>query len=170
MLGLLALVLWVFVALFRRRARANIERMNLALPEALRQPRTPAATPRPASAVGPASRPVPVATPAQRPLHFMLTYDVGPDFPLRREAFRAEHLSLAWKSAEAGELVLAGALEEGSGQALLLFKGSRAAAERFAQSDPYVRHGLVRQWRVRQWHTTVGAEASLPMRAPPASP
>jgi hypothetical protein len=30
-------------------------------------------------------------------MHFMLIYDVGPDFIQRRSQFRDEHLTLAWK-------------------------------------------------------------------------
>lgn len=98
-------------------------------------------------------------------MHFMLIYDVRPDFIQRRAAFRAEHLALGWKAAEAGELVLAGALEESTRQAFLLFQGdTKGAAIRFAESDPYVRHGLVEDWRVVQWDTVIGAAATNPVR------
>ncbi len=48
---------------------------------------------------------------------------------------------------------------------VLLFRGdSPAAAEAFAQVDPYVLNGLVTRWRVREWTTVVGrdAEVALP--------
>jgi uncharacterized protein YciI len=32
-----------------------------------------------------------------------------------------------------------------------------AVVEAFAASDPYVRNGLVREWRVRSWNVVVGA-------------
>jgi len=35
-------------------------------------------------------------------------------------------------------------------------------AEDFAQNDPYVQNGLVKNWRVRQWSTVVGAGAATP--------
>jgi hypothetical protein len=41
-------------------------------------------------------------------MHFMLIYDVGPDFIQRRAQFREEHLTFAWKVADTGELLLAG--------------------------------------------------------------
>jgi uncharacterized protein len=98
-------------------------------------------------------------------MHFMLIYDVGPDFIQLRPQFRDEHLTLAWQAAEAGELLLAGALEEPTEQAFLLFKGPTSkGAERFAEADPYVRHGLVKRWRVKQWNTVVGEFAESPMR------
>ena len=37
-------------------------------------------------------------------------------------------------------------------------------AERFAAEDPYVKNGLVKNWRVRPWTTVVGETASTPVR------
>jgi uncharacterized protein len=173
--GLIALVLWVFARLFRSRVRSQLRERGHTLPEELRRAATPA---RPAAAVAavavaaaaPAAQAAQVAQVAGAPaagpggLHFVLSYEVAPDFLERRARFRDEHLALAWRAAEAGELVLAGALEEGAGQALLLFRGSRQAATRFAQADPYVREGLVKAWRVWQWHTVAGEGAALPQR------
>ena len=98
-------------------------------------------------------------------MHFMLIYEVGPDFIQRRAQFRQEHLTLAWKAVEAGDLLLAGALEEPAEQALLLFESdSPDAATAFAQADPYVRQGLVKRWRVKKWNTVVGSSAASPVR------
>ena len=98
-------------------------------------------------------------------MHYVLIYDVGEDFIERRAQFRDEHLALAWKAADAGELLLAGALVEPTEQALLLFEATTPdVAERFARADPYVRNGLVKRWRVQQWHTVVGRLASEPKR------
>jgi uncharacterized protein len=95
-------------------------------------------------------------------MHFLLFYDVGPDYLERRAAYRAEHLRLAREAHARGELVLAGALSEPVDGAVLLFSGqSSAAAEAFARADPYVRHGLVRAWRVRPWTTVVGDDAAV---------
>jgi uncharacterized protein len=101
-------------------------------------------------------------------MHFMLIYDVGPDYIQRRGQFRQEHLTLAWRAAEAGQLLLGGALEEPTEQALLLFESdSPQAATAFAEADPYVRHGLVRRWRVKRWNTVVGSSAASPVRLEP---
>ena len=63
-------------------------------------------------------------------------------------------------------LVLAGALAEPIDGAVLLFKGdSPEAAEAFAQTDPYVKHGLIARWRVRPWTTVVGDDAANPISA-----
>jgi uncharacterized protein YciI len=103
-----------------------------------------------------------VAYPAGR--HFLLFYNVVPDYVERRAAFRAEHLALARAATARGELVLAGALADPVDGAVLLFRGdSPAVAERFAAADPYVTNGLVTRWRVRPWTTVVGPQAAAPV-------
>ncbi len=97
--------------------------------------------------------------------HFVLTYALAPDYLDRRPEYRDAHLELAWAASARGELVLGGALE-GAGEAMLLFAGEDAGAvEAFARSDPYVANGLVVEWRVREWLTVVGEDASNPVRA-----
>lgn len=98
-------------------------------------------------------------------MHYLLLYDVVPDYAERRMPFRAEHLALARAAVGRGELVLGGALAEPIDGAMLLFRGdSPQAAEAFVAADPYVRNGLVTRWRIRPWTTVVGelAEVSLP--------
>lgn len=90
-------------------------------------------------------------------MHYLLMYDVVPDYPTRRTMYRDEHLALARAAHARGELVLAGALADPIDGAVLLFEGeSPDVAERFARSDPYVTNGIVTSWRVRPWTTVVG--------------
>jgi uncharacterized protein YciI len=97
-------------------------------------------------------------------MHYLLFYDVVPDYVERRAPFRAEHVALARAAHARGELVLGGALAEPVDGAVLLFKGdSPAAAEAFAAADPYVRNGLVTRWRVRAWATVVGDRPEVPL-------
>jgi len=99
--------------------------------------------------------------------HFLLFYDVADDFLARRASFRDAHLTQAWSAHERGELILGGALDDlvDAVGAVLLFKGSSAQiAESFATSDPYVVHGLVTRWRVREWRTVAGERAANPVR------
>jgi uncharacterized protein YciI len=98
-------------------------------------------------------------------MHYLLIYDVAPDYLKRRGEFRSEHLTLAWQAHDRGELLLGGALADPVDGAVLLFTGdSPAVAERFAEVDPYVRNGLVKSWRVRPWTTVVGDQAASPVR------
>jgi uncharacterized protein YciI len=101
----------------------------------------------------------------RKTVHFLLIYELSPDYLERRGEFRNEHLKLAWEAQERGEIVIAGALADPADKAVLLFTGeSSDAAERFARADPYVVHGLVTQWQVRPWITVVGEHASSPVR------
>src|SRR5512136_3109804 len=98
-------------------------------------------------------------------MHYLLFYDVAPDFVERRSQFRAEHLTLAWQAHARGELILGGALAEPVDGAVLFFQGdSPDVAARFAEADPYVLNGLVKRWQVHPWLTVVGDQASAPIR------
>jgi uncharacterized protein YciI len=100
-------------------------------------------------------------------MHYLLFYDVVPDYVERRAPLRAEHLALAQAAYARGELVLGGALADPVDGAVLVFRGdSPTAAEAFVAADPYVRHGLVTRWRVRAWTTVIGDGASPPSQAP----
>jgi uncharacterized protein YciI/heme-degrading monooxygenase HmoA len=97
--------------------------------------------------------------------HYLLFYEAGEDYVSKRASLRAEHLEKAWQASAQGDLVLAGALADPVDGAVLLFKGdSPEIAERFAQSDPYVRCGAVKRWYVREWTTVAGEGAAAPVR------
>lgn len=96
-------------------------------------------------------------------MHFILFYETVDDFIVRRAPFRGVHLELARQAHARGDLVLAGALADAEGGAVLLFQGlSPEPAEAFARADPYVTNGLVTRWRVRPWTTVVGEGSSPP--------
>ena len=92
-------------------------------------------------------------------MYYMLLYEVCEDFINRRAPFREEHLGIVRASAERGELFMAGALTEPVDGAALVFKAEdRSIPARFAESDPYVKEGLVKSWKVRQWAVVIGGE------------
>jgi len=72
-------------------------------------------------------------------------------------------LTLVREAFERGEVAMGGALGDPADCALLVFRGqSPDAAEAFAKADPYVKHGLVKAWRIRKWNTVVGDGATMP--------
>ncbi len=98
-------------------------------------------------------------------VHYLLFYDFVADYLERRAAFREEHLALAWEAHARGEFVLGGALADPVDSAVLLFAcDTPASVQAFATADPYVRHGLVKSWRVRPWTTVAGEGAATPVR------
>ena len=86
----------------------------------------------------------------------VLEYTLADDYLQRREALRADHLALARAAHERGELLLAGALPDPYDRALLVWTAPREVVERFVAADPYVRHGLVTGWTIRDWNVVVG--------------
>lgn len=96
-------------------------------------------------------------------MHYLLFYDVVDNYTELRKPHRPAHFEHAQKSFDAGELILAGALDEPVDGAVFVFRGHNPeAATRFAQNDPYVRSGIVKSWRVRKWNTVLGDGAQLP--------
>jgi len=99
-------------------------------------------------------------------MHYLLFYELVPDYMERRAPLRAAHLALARQAVSRGELVLGGALADPPDRAVLLFKAdSPAVVEAFVAADPYVQNGLVSRWSVREWTTVVGEGAAV--RLPP---
>jgi uncharacterized protein len=98
-------------------------------------------------------------------MHYLLIYELSTDYLERRGEFRDEHLKMAWDAHEKGDLILGGALQEPADRAFLLFEGdSPKAAENSAKSDPYVKNGLIENWKVRPWMTVVGEMAASPVK------
>jgi uncharacterized protein len=98
-------------------------------------------------------------------MHYLLFYEAADEYLAKRSEFRNEHLDMAWKASDRGELLLGGALANPVDGAVLLFKGDSAeVAERFAKADPYVTNGLVKRWSVREWSTVAGEGCAKPVR------
>ncbi|MCP9198778.1 YciI-like protein [Gramella sp. GC03-9] len=90
-------------------------------------------------------------------MNYILFYDLADNYLEERGQYRAEHLGLAREAAEKGELILGGALDEPADQALLIFQ-TEAQATAFANNDPYVKNGLIKDWKVRKWNAVIGSK------------
>lgn len=90
-------------------------------------------------------------------MYYILLYKTVENYVERRAPYRDAHLAYANAAHERGELVMAGALDEPADSAVLVFKGEGpSAAEKFAQNDPYVKDGLITEWKVRPWTVVIG--------------
>lgn len=97
--------------------------------------------------------------------HFLLIYELESDYLERREKYREEHLELAWQASEDGLLLAGGALKEPADRAVLFFSAdSPEVIKEFANKDPYVQQGLVKNWSVRPWITVAGELAATPVK------
>ncbi len=88
-------------------------------------------------------------------MHLVLEYVLADDYLERRSALRDEHLALAQAAHERGKLLLAGALPDPYDRALLVWTAPRNLVETFVQQDPYVVHGLVTAWAIRDWNVVI---------------
>ena len=90
-------------------------------------------------------------------MYYILFYKTVSDYIEKRKPFREAHLTYAKAANKRGELILAGALADPADSAVLIFKGeSPAVAENFVVNDPYVKNGLIEEWKVRPWTVVIG--------------
>ncbi len=90
-------------------------------------------------------------------IYHVLLYKTVENYVERRAPYRAEHLAYAEAARTHGELFLGGALGDPADAAILVFRGeSPSAAEDFARNDPYVKAGLITEWKVRPWTVVIG--------------
>jgi uncharacterized protein YciI len=90
-------------------------------------------------------------------MYKILFYETVDNYLDLRAQYREEHLALVTRYYENGSLVMAGALADPYDAAVLVFKTeSDELVAEFAKSDPYVRNGLIKNWKVRQWNVVVG--------------
>ncbi len=90
-------------------------------------------------------------------MYYVLLYDYVEDVATKRAPYREQHLALVRKLHERGELLMAGAWANPLDGAALVFRtDSSRAVEDFVAADPYVKHGLVTRWRIREWNVAVG--------------
>ena len=84
--------------------------------------------------------------------HQALFYDYVENALEARAPHRGEHLALVQRYVDDGLIAMAGALGNPPHGGLLIFRGEDPApAERFADEDPYVKNGVVTDWRVEPW-------------------
>ena len=95
-------------------------------------------------------------------MHYLLFYDAAENYVTARAPYRKAHLLHAMAAHQRGEIILAGAFANPADGAMLVFQGDTPkVAEDFAKADPYVLNGLIKSWRVREWTTVVGNDASV---------
>jgi uncharacterized protein YciI len=86
---------------------------------------------------------------------YVLFYESGNDVATLAPLHFPAHKARWQEFAETGRLLAIGPFTDGAG-AMSVFV-TRAAAEEFAEGDPFVVNGVVRSWSIREWN-----EALLP--------
>ena len=85
--------------------------------------------------------------------HWLLFYDYVENVVERRAPHREEHLALAGRWKDDGRILMAGAIGDPPHGAVLVF--TTPDVRPFVEADPYVRAGLVTEWRVEPWNVVV---------------
>ena len=99
-------------------------------------------------------------------MHYLMFYDVADDYAEKRMPFRAAHIAYARKAVARGDLVLGAPSRARPMGPCLCFAAPRRPSPKRLPPGSYVVNGLVRQWRVREWTTVVGALAESPLPDP----
>lgn len=85
-------------------------------------------------------------------MKYVLLYESSPDVrakaPLHFPAHRARMQDFHWR----GTLLMSGPFGDPEREGSMGIFTTREAAEEFAQGDPFVLHGVVARWHVREWN------------------
>jgi uncharacterized protein len=82
-------------------------------------------------------------------VRYVLFYESADDVAEKAPRHFAAHRARWQEFRERGTLLLIGPFSDRSG-AMSVFT-TRAAAEEFAAGDPFVLHGVIRNWYIREW-------------------
>jgi uncharacterized protein len=85
----------------------------------------------------------------------VMFYEVAPDGLAKARAYFAAHRARLDEFRARGTLLLAGPFANPAEGALGIFT-NREAAEEFVQGDPFVLHGVVGKWSLRDWNEVIG--------------
>ncbi len=86
------------------------------------------------------------------PMKYVLLYEAAPDFRAKAPAHLAAHRALWKQYHDEGRLLMVGPFtDEPSGGAMGIFT-TREAAESFVAADPFVAHGVVARFTLREWN------------------
>ncbi len=92
-------------------------------------------------------------------MYYVLLYDYVKDVAERRAPHREGHLGLLRQLHKDGHVAIAGAWANPLDGAAIVFRGDTPdAAQEFVRADPYVKNGLVAQWRIREWAVAIGGQ------------
>jgi uncharacterized protein len=90
---------------------------------------------------------------------FVVFYEFVDDYLERRGEHRAGHGAVVREAIEQGHLRLAGPYSDTADGCMIIFRADeRSVPEAFAKSDPYVTHGIVKSWKIREWRPVTGVD------------
>jgi hypothetical protein len=84
-------------------------------------------------------------------------YESAGDVAAKAREHFPEHRARWQEFADRGELLMIGPFGNPQDGAMSIFT-TREAAEEFVRSDPFVLHGVVRSWTIREWNEALVPE------------
>jgi uncharacterized protein len=87
-------------------------------------------------------------------------YESAPDVAARASSYMAEHQARWAEFGRRGELLMIGPFANPQEEGAMGIFTTRAAAEEFVHGDPFVLHGVVQNWYIRDWIEALVPEPS----------
>jgi uncharacterized protein YciI len=83
---------------------------------------------------------------------YVLLYDSAADVAGKAPAHFPAHKARLDAFHDHGDLLMVGVFGNPQDEGSMAIFSSREAAEEFAKDDPFVLHGVIQAWHVREWH------------------
>jgi uncharacterized protein YciI len=87
---------------------------------------------------------------------YVVFYEPAADVASKAPAHFPAHKARLDEFHDRGELLLVGAFGNPQEEGSMAIFTTMAAAEEFAKGDPFVIHGVVARWYIRQWNEIYG--------------
>jgi uncharacterized protein YciI len=89
-------------------------------------------------------------------MRYVLFYDSADDLAAKLPAHLVTHRAWMDRFHDRGDLLMIGPFGNPQEEGSMAVFATREAAEEFAKGDPFVLHGVVKSWRVLDWHQIYG--------------
>lgn len=98
---------------------------------------------------------------------YVVLYESAPNVATNAPPHLPAHVA-RWKEfQQRGELLMIGTFSNAQDEGSIAIFTSREAAEAFVQDDPFVLHGVVKSWTIREWREVLWPDASSPSTQAP---
>jgi uncharacterized protein YciI len=85
-------------------------------------------------------------------MKYVVFYESADDLAAKAPAHFAAHTARYREFVERGELLMIGPFGNPQEEGSMAVFTTRAAAEDFVAGDPFVLHGVVKAWYIREWN------------------
>jgi uncharacterized protein len=89
---------------------------------------------------------------------YVLFYESADDVLSKAPAYFPAHSARLDEFQAAGTLLMVGTFGDPQKEGSMAIFTTREAAEDFAQGDPFVLNGVVKDWHIREWNEVLGRD------------